>query len=39
MHSMEATVVNVQAARIEHMIYCSMTPGIKPDLFELSLDS
>ena len=39
MLSMEAMVVDVQAARIEYIIYFSMTPGIKPDLFELSLDS
>ena len=37
--SMEASVVDVQAARVTHMIYCSMIPGINSDLFELSLDS
>ena len=39
MHSMEASVVDVQAARVTHMIYCSMIPGINSGLFELSLDS
>ena len=37
--SMEASVVDVQAARVTHMIYCSMIPGINSGLFELSLDS